>query len=67
MHRRAYGLNRAGKRIFWQEGAQMPKRQETAITKRTVEALSVDGHDAVFWDRDLPDFGIRVYPSDLKK
>ena len=45
----------------------MPKRQETAITKRTVEALSVEGRDAVFWDRDLPGFGIRVYPSGLKK
>ena len=45
----------------------MPKRQGTAITKRTVEALSVEGRDAVFWDRDLPGFGIRVYPSGLKK
>ena len=45
----------------------MPKRQETAITKRSVEALSVEGRDAVFWDRDLPGFGIRVYPSGLKK
>ena len=45
----------------------MPKRQETAITKRTVEALSVEDRDAVFWDRDLPGFGIRVYPSGLKK
>ena len=35
----------------------MPKRQETAITKRTVEALSVEGRDAVFWDRRLPGFG----------
>ena len=45
----------------------MPKRQETVITKRTVDALSVEGRDAVFWDRDLPGFGIRVYPSGLKK
>ena len=45
----------------------MPKRQETVITKRTVDALSVQGRDAVFWDRDLPGFGIRVYPSGLKK
>ena len=45
----------------------MPKRQETTITKRTVDALSVEGRDAVFWDRDLPGFGIRVYPSGLKK
>ena len=45
----------------------MPKRQVMAITKRTVEALSVEGRDAVFWDRDLPGFGIRVYRSGLKK
>ena len=45
----------------------MPRRQERVITKRTVDALSVEHRDAVFWDRDLPGFGIRVYPSGLKK
>ena len=45
----------------------MPKRQERVITKRTVDALSVEDRDAVFWDRSLPGFGIRVYPSGLKK
>ena len=45
----------------------MPKRQERVITKRTVDALSVEDRDAVFWDRGLPGFGIRVYPSGLKK
>ena len=45
----------------------MPRRQERVITKRTVDALSVEDRDAVFWDRDLPGFGIRVYPSGLKK
>ena len=44
----------------------MPKRQERVVTKRTVDALSVEGKDVVFWDRDLPGFGIRVYPSGLK-
>ncbi len=44
----------------------MPRRQERVISKRTVDALSVEGRDAVFWDRDLPGFGIRVYPSGLK-
>ena len=28
------------------------------LTSRTVEALSVEGRDAVFWDRDLPGFGV---------
>ena len=45
----------------------MPKRQERVITKRVVDTLSVEERDAVFWDRDLPGFGIRVYPSGLKK
>ena len=34
----------------------MPRRQERVITKRTVDALSVEHRDAVFWDRDLPGF-----------
>lgn len=45
----------------------MPKRQERAITKRVVDTLSVEDRDAVFWDRDLPGFGLRVYPSGLKQ
>ena len=32
----------------------MPKRSELTISKRTVDGLSVDGKEAVFWDRDLP-------------
>ena len=37
----------------------MPKRQEMVIMKRTVDPLSVEGRDAVFWDRYLPSFGVR--------
>ena len=36
------------------------------LSKRTIDRLSVEGKDAVFWDRDLPGFGIRVYPSGAK-
>ncbi len=32
------------------------------LTNRAVAALRVE-RDTVFWDRDLPGFGIRVYPS----
>ena len=32
------------------------------LTNRAVAALKVE-RDTVFWDRDLPGFGIRVYPS----
>ena len=44
----------------------MAKTQLQSITKRTVESLSVADKDEVFWDRDLPGFGVRVYPSGAK-
>ena len=44
----------------------MPKRAELTISKRTVEKLSVEGKDKVFWDRKVPGFGIRVYASGRK-
>ena len=44
----------------------MPRRGDFKITKRAVDGLSVQGKDAVFWDRDLPGFGVRVYPSGRK-
>ena len=33
------------------------------LSRRTVEALPVGDRDAVFWDRALPGFGVRIYPS----
>ena len=44
----------------------MPKRGELTISKRTVDALSVGRKEAVFWDWELPGFGVRVYPSGSK-
>ena len=44
----------------------MPRRAELTISKRTVDGLSVEAKDAVFWDRELPGFGVRVYPSGRK-
>ena len=44
----------------------MAKKQVRSITKRTVDSLSVVDKDEVFWDRDLPGFGVRVYPSGAK-
>ena len=43
----------------------MAKLQYRTISKRTVENLSV-AKDSVFWDRSLPGFGVRVYPSGSK-
>lgn len=36
------------------------------ISRLTVEGLSVKDRDAIFWDRALPGFGVRVYPSGAK-
>ena len=44
----------------------MPERQYLTLSKRIVDRLAVDGKDAVFWDRKLPGFGVRVYPSGRK-
>ena len=44
----------------------MPRRGELTISKRTVDGLSVEGRETVFWDRDIPGFGVRVYPSGRK-
>ena len=44
----------------------MARPQGHTLTKRIVDRLSVDGKDAIFWDRDLPGFGVRVYPHGRK-
>ena len=44
----------------------MSQCRERTISKRTVDALSVEDRDAIFWDRDLSGFGVRVYPSGRK-
>ncbi|MCY4480885.1 MAG: site-specific integrase [Rhodospirillales bacterium] len=44
----------------------MPKRSELTISKQSVDRLSVDEKETVFWDRELPGFGVRVYPSGSK-
>ena len=36
------------------------------VSKRTVDGLAVKDKDAVFWDRNLSGFGVRVYPSGRK-
>ena len=44
----------------------MPKRSDLKLTKRTVDALEVDGKDALFWDRELAGFGVRVHATGRK-
>ena len=38
----------------------MPRRSTLRLNKRIVDRLTVDNKDAVFWDRDLAGFGVRV-------
>ena len=44
----------------------MPKRSQLKISKRSVDALRVEGKDAVFWDCELPGFGVRVHRTGRK-
>ena len=48
------------------DGAPGPHMASLRISKRTVEGLSVEDRDAIFWDRELLGFGVRVYPSGAK-
>ena len=44
----------------------MARLNSGTISRRTVEALPVGEREAVFWDRELSGFGVRVYPSGSK-
>ena len=41
----------------------MAEHQYRTLTKRTVDRLSVNGKDAVFWDNELPGFGDGLAPT----
>ncbi|MCY4488474.1 MAG: tyrosine-type recombinase/integrase [Deltaproteobacteria bacterium] len=44
----------------------MLEKSDRKLTKRTIDALAVTGKDAVFWDKDLAGFGVRVYSTGRK-
>ena len=44
----------------------MPRQKAIRISRRSVEPLGVERGDALFWDRDLTGFGVRVYATGRK-
>ena len=44
----------------------MGRKDAVKLTERTVDALSVERGNRVFWDRDLPGFGVRVHATGRK-
>ena len=44
----------------------MPSPNKLVLSRRAVDALPVAGREALFWDRDLTGFGVRVHPSGSK-
>ncbi len=46
--------------------SKMPERNAMRISRRSVERLAVESGDRLFWDRDLPGFGVRVYATGRK-
>ena len=44
----------------------MTRRKRMALSGRVVDALPVTERDTIYWDRDLPGFGVRVYATGSK-
>ncbi len=44
----------------------MARLNSGTISRRTVEGLPIEEREAVFWDKELSGFGVRVYPSGSK-
>ena len=39
----------------------MPRKSTLKLSRRVVEALAVESGDRVFYDRDLPGFGVKHF------
>ena len=47
-------------------GRAIARLQQRALSNRLVDELPVGDAESIHWDRDLPGFGIRVYPTGTK-
>ena len=41
----------------------MAKLKYRSLSNRTVDGFAAEEWDVIHWDRELPGFGVRVYPS----
>ncbi len=68
--RNAFGLQQQetdpGPAVDGTEAGAMPVTRGLRLSTWTVGRLSVAEREAIFWDRDLPGFGVWVYPSGTK-
>ncbi|MCY3829126.1 MAG: tyrosine-type recombinase/integrase [Rhodospirillaceae bacterium] len=46
--------------------SEIPALATVKLSKRSIDALSVERGDRVFWDRELPGFGVRVHATGRK-
>ena len=44
----------------------MPRRSDSVLHDSLIDALQPHQHDFIVWDRHIPGFGVRVYPSGRK-
>ena len=41
----------------------MARLEQRSLSNRVVDGLPIGEKDVIYWDRDLPGFGVRVYPN----
>ena len=58
--------NPFGHEVTGAKGTQKPGNAVVKLTMRTVDVLSTADRAALFWERDLPGFGLRVYRTGRK-
>ncbi|MYK14233.1 MAG: DUF4102 domain-containing protein, partial [Rhodospirillaceae bacterium] len=56
----------AGFRSAFKLDPETPALATVKLSKRSIDALSVERGDRVFWDRALPGFGVRVHATGRK-